>query len=652
MQIQLIPVRKAKSGFALVITLMFLAVSLVIFTSIMYLVSSSATVTARNNLFNASRSAAEGATEMAVAQMNRDFLYQSINVNDVSSYQCAVSNLDQTDWPVKYQFSDTNGVVNQISVSIWPQVWTTNLQQLNSSQFKNLYGYVANCDLTATATPLNQSYQTPSTVMESLQMCAIPIFQFGVFYNMDLDLSNGKPMTMNGKTFVNGNIWMYPQNTMTFNDSVCATLLVTNDDNPNDQQNLTSCTAPTYNFTANGGKALSMATAVTMPLNGTNSNPTNVEAILNLPPVGLGAPNSAAYQDSNQMYLYNVCDLIISNAATGINTGTSTAANTNNVGTNFVIYFQDKDGASFLTKLTNEVFTFSNKTTKVVYTTNSPNAWNTTNYVRIAAGFPWVTNVTFYDYREGDNVKTVQIDVSLLNIWLTNQAYQGYRWNSQCSDHKGHWIDSIYVYNSVPPAGGSPGQLPGVRVVNGTNLPSRWGLTFATPFPLYTLGDYNTQTNFGPAGAQRSLLMTNTAWTWPSALMGDSVTILSSAWHDSTTTENPTAGNTTVNAACLEGIVPSTYVSGGTYAGKHYSGGLENFLRLLENWTGYTLCYNGSIVVMFPSIYGTNFWQQPGAYYNPPTRQWGFDANFKVQGGQPPATPRIKAMIRSQWIAK
>ena len=167
------------------------------------------------------------------------------------------------------------------------------------------------------------------------------------------------------------------------------------------------------------------------------------------------------------------------------------------------------------------------------------------------------------------------------------------------------------------------------------------------------MGNYNIQTN---SGGTQSILMTNTAWTWPAALMGDAITILSTTWSDTSSAYTRSgdnmsarnAGNTTVNAACLEGIVQSTKV-GST---KHYSGGLENFLRLMENWNGDTLCYNGSIVVMFPSIYATNFWIGPGTYYDVPTRQWGFDANFTSQSGQPPATPRIRAMIRGQWDAK
>jgi hypothetical protein len=184
-------------------------------------------------------------------------------------------------------------------------------------------------------------------------------------------------------------------------------------------------------------------------------------------------------------------------------------------------------------------------------------------------------------------------------------------------------------------------------------MPSSKGLTIATPFPLYVLGNYNIQQ---AAGGPYSQLTTDTSHTYPAALMGDAVTILSTTWSDTATAYTRAgnsmsarnAGNTTVNAACLEGIVQSITV-GGT---KHYSGGLENFLRLMENWSGDTLCYNGSIVVMFPSIYATNFWIQPGTYYDVPTRLWGFDANFTSQAGQPPATPRVRAMIRGQWNAQ
>jgi hypothetical protein len=129
--------------------------------------------------------------------------------------------------------------------------------------------------------------------------------------------------------------------------------------------------------------------------------------------------------------------------------------------------------------------------------------------------------------------------------------------------------------------------------------------------------------------------------------MGDAVTILSSAWSDAnnsgTAIGSRNAVNTTINAATLEGIVPSN--------GSHYSGGVENFLRLLESWSGQTLTYNGSIVVLFPSQYATGFWPGTGTVYNPPTRDWGFDVNFNNASLLPPLTPKIKGTIRGSWTA-
>jgi hypothetical protein len=265
-------------------------------------------------------------------------------------------------------------------------------------------------------------------------------------------------------------------------------------------------------------------------------------------------------------------------------------------------------------------------------------------------------------------VQVVQIDIAKFNIWLTNTATRGgvqvagYPWNYQCGGSdgahcsKGHPIDSIYVYNAVTPIRNI--RLPSVRVVNGGQLPSAKGLTIATAQPLYVLGNYNIQTN---SGGSQSINTANTAWTYPAALMGDAISILSGNWNDansltkSGSSYNPpesgignrvVTSNITVNAACLAGIVPSTKV--GTQ--KQYSGGLENFLRLNEDWSSGSrqLWYNGSIVAMFPSIYATNFWIGPAdrsGYpthnYTVPQRKWAFDAYFLVRSRLPPLTPLL-----------
>jgi hypothetical protein len=265
-----------------------------------------------------------------------------------------------------------------------------------------------------------------------------------------------------------------------------------------------------------------------------------------------------------------------------------------------------------------------------------------------------VTNVSYYDFRESDTVQAVQIDVGKFNTWLTNTT-GGNSINRTSYNDKGSGIRSIYVYNKVPK---TASQLPAVRMVNGAQLPfttdpsgsgrTSSGLTVTTPQPLYVKGDYNVQTGAGTSSGA------NTTYTYPAALMGDAITVLSSSWNDtgaayqaggSYTSRN--ASSTTINAAALEGIVQST-----NSGGNHYSGGIENFLRLEEDWSSDTLTYNGSIVVMFPSIYATSFWPGTGSgpiVYNPPIRHWGFDYNFTDPSKLPHISPKVFRLIRDAW---
>ena len=100
--------------------------------------------------------------------------------------------------------------------------------------------------------------------------------------------------------------------------------------------------------------------------------------------------------------------------------------------------------------------------------------------------------------------------------------------------------------------------------------------------------------------------------------------------------------DTTVNAAFLSGIVPSE-------EGLGYSGGVENFPRLLEDWSGKTLTYTGSMVALFLSEVGAGRWRYGDPVYTAPGRDWAFDLNFLTGTKLPPATPMVNALIRGKW---
>jgi hypothetical protein len=162
----------------------------------------------------------------------------------------------------------------------------------------------------------------------------------------------------------------------------------------------------------------------------------------------------------------------------------------------------------------------------------------------------------------------------------------------------------------------------------------------ATPDPVYIIGNYNVSTNGTPV----NLGTANTTQTYPAAVYSDAITILSGNWNNANSSSSigsRTPANDTVNAAFLTGNVPSD--------NNNYSGGVENFPRFLENWTGYTFTYNGSMVCMFTSQIATAPWSGTGAVYNPPTRHWAYDLNFNNPAKQPPLMPSVISVERGGW---
>jgi hypothetical protein len=126
------------------------------------------------------------------------------------------------------------------------------------------------------------------------------------------------------------------------------------------------------------------------------------------------------------------------------------------------------------------------------------------------------------------------------------------------------------------------------------------------------------------------------------SVLADAVTITSQNWNGLAGAPLATT-NTTVNAAIVSGIVPTSPV-GGDGA---YSGGAENFPRFLENMSGKMFTYYGSMVELFQSQQSVGKWTNDISVYRPPDRQWFFDNNFKVK--PPPGSLMIYSYIKGKW---
>jgi hypothetical protein len=217
----------------------------------------------------------------------------------------------------------------------------------------------------------------------------------------------------------------------------------------------------------------------------------------------------------------------------------------------------------------------------------------------------------------------------------------------------------------------------GIRLVNGGSLPASGstntagGLTIASPNPVYVQGDFNTGSTMSgsfsasgntvsnqpssngssayPSGTSTPTYISGTYSEQPAVIAADAVTILSNSWKDSASGSalNSTS-NTTINTAIVAGNVPTAFVHANfPSASPDYSGGVENFPRLLENWSGNNLTIHGSFGLLYNSEQAVQPWKDTGNYYNAPNRRWFFDST--LQNNNPPGFPAAYSYIRGQW---
>lgn len=235
------------------------------------------------------------------------------------------------------------------------------------------------------------------------------------------------------------------------------------------------------------------------------------------------------------------------------------------------------------------------------------------------------TNQTIQDNRQAASVRLVSLDVGKLTS-AVNAGLPGFNGVVYISDM------------SADANGGSPQRA--VRLTDGAVAPPG-GLTVASANPVYIQGDYNTGIN-PPSNSGSPSQPTSPDYTrQPCAVIADALDVLSNSWQDSASTSSVSsrvATSTTINAAIIAGIVPS--------ANGNYSGGAENFPRFLEDWSGSTLTYYGSMVELYPSHQATAAWGA-GNVYNPPNRNWFFDSSFVTN--PPPGSVMVINYNKAQW---
>ncbi|MCB9495480.1 MAG: pilus assembly PilX N-terminal domain-containing protein [Fibrobacteria bacterium] len=115
-----------------------------------------------------------------------------------------------------------------------------------------------------------------------------------------------------------------------------------------------------------------------------------------------------------------------------------------------------------------------------------------------------------------------------------------------------------------------------------------------------------------------------------------------------------------VNAAILTGNKPSNplYLAPNSSLDAtfeaNYEGGWHNTIRFLENLGGSTVEFKGSFVCMWkadtPGLdTASNHVTIKRGHYSPPNRVWGYDSRFKDINNMPPGTPFLSTGVFTNW---
>jgi hypothetical protein len=296
-----------QTGSALMLTLILSAIALALLAAAMSWSASNTRLTYRSIQYNRSVAAAEAATEKVVSQINRDFLYgdERLVSNNLSLYRqnTVPTPLDSSYWST-WVFDDGNGNMGQTYVQRSPG---TSYIVANST-YAGLKAFASTYTIVSHAQDTASPQQVIAGVLQQLQLASIPIFQFAMYSSGEMEISCGQPFTITGRVHSNGELYVEPDSSLTFESSVTAVLNVLFQRDPLDTRGPPAGTV----VYAETKQPVFPVPALTLPI-GTTNTPQAIREIIEPPPVGED-PTSAL----GQLRYYNQCDMVVVAANTGI----------------------------------------------------------------------------------------------------------------------------------------------------------------------------------------------------------------------------------------------------------------------------------------------------------------------------------------------
>jgi hypothetical protein len=626
---------RGNRGSALFLLLILSVVMATVLAGIFTYISATAKTEKRSNIRLESAYTAEYAFELAYQRLYSQVMQSSITLPDVTKTS-AVTNLTTAPTDV---FSAANGYAWKafVTLPVVDGLPAASPPDLSASQGQ--YKFMTIVEFTRKVPPMDEPVHMQFQREWSFSLT--PLFQYAIFYNSDLELFPGAAFTVGGRVHSNGHIYTGSTASITYTDYVTDVNGASNHyHSPADPRTEPTLNAPTYQ------KAQPIVSSQQNPPGQFNSDTTDTNHNNDGPHELIEVPNTWQTDDNASDRMYNKAGVKIL-ANSGATDVTADNGVTISAGYGAVL---TKDGSVIgFVKLSN-------------MSSTEPLA----QYIGSL-----LNESTLRDYREAATLTTTEVDVGALNTaynggYLSQAVPTG--WSNGASVPailrgksapasvvgKDFWNGVLYITDVA----NSTTHRTGIVLKNGSNLPDGTktagdvaGLTVVTENAAYIKGDYNTGGSTAPSdtGAATDNNYASGYTVQPAAVMADAVTVVSSnfatgtgGYDSSTALSSRPATNTTINTALVSGVVASD--------GTAYSGGAENYIRLLENWSSKRLTYYGSMINVYQSQESTAHWPGTGVVYNAPTRNWYFDVNFLDPNKLPPGTPVLRSLLRGQWV--
>jgi len=362
------------------LTLILTAVALVILAGAMDWAATSTRTTYRYDQYGRAVAAAEGDTEKVIAQVKNDFVNGGlavVNANLSSYSQLTPTPADSAYWS-DWEFNDASGHTGRTFVQYQN---ATNYMVLGSA-YAGLKGFVTPITVVSDARQINDPQNVVGAVYQQVQLAQIPIFQFLMYTTGDMEISCGQPFYITGRVHSNGELYVEPDNLLTFESSVDAVGDILFQRDPLDTR------GPPAGSVVYQIQPQSHSDVLNLPI-GTNNTPSAVREIIEPPPAG-----ESPASPMGQLRYYNQVDmvLIVSNASVTAESGSFN---------NFATAVPADQVALFVS--TNSSFT-DNRESKVVQPVDvdigALTAWSATNTtVRTALGGRDVSSIYVLDRR-------------------------------------------------------------------------------------------------------------------------------------------------------------------------------------------------------------------------------------------------------------